>query len=333
MPELRQNVITRDWVIIATERARRPDQFARKKVNQSPLPTYESDCPFCLGNERLTKPETFRLSGPQGWTVRVVPNKFAALSLEGERVRKIRGIYRSMSAVGMHEVIIEHPRHDLMMTTMSVEEVARVLSVYLERYKEAKKDPRFEAIIVFKNYGEAAGTSLQHPHSQLAATPVVPSQIRMRIDEAIRYFDDTGECVFCRTLMDELEAGERVVFESTHFVAFVPYAALSPFHTWIFPRRHSSSFGEITIEEVNDLALNLKTTLTKLHHGLNDPDFNYTIRSIPTRDEHTEYFHWYLSIVPRISRTAGFELGSGMFINTALPEESAKYLRELHIHG
>lgn len=151
------------------------------------------------------------------------------------------------------------------------------------------------------------------------------------MDEAIRYFDDTGECVCCRTVKDELQAKDRVIFQSRKFVAFIPYAALSPFHLWIFPIRHASSFDEVTDDEINDLAKSLKTVLAKLYQGLNNPDFNYSIRSIPTRELHSEYFHWYITIVPRVSKTAGFEIGSGMYVNTALPEESAEFLRSVDV--
>lgn len=331
MAELRQNVITRDWVIIATERAKRPDQFAKPKKAAVFLPSYQHDCPFCLGNEHYSPEETMRLSDRDGWKVRILPNKYPALSPDAQLLRRVDGIYRSMSGVGFHEVIVEHPRHDLTTALLSVEDIANILLVYRQRYLELKQDPRIETIIIFKNHGSGAGTSLEHPHSQLAATPVVPYQFRNRIEEAIRYFDDTGECVFCRTLRDELAASERVVVESEHFVAFIPYAALSPFHTWIFPRRHSSSFDDITDAEIVDLAHTLKTTLAKLYYGLNNPDYNYTIRSIGIQEQHADYFHWYLAIVPRISQTAGFELGSGMFINTALPEESAEYLRSVKL--
>ena len=331
MPELRQNVITTDWVIISTERAKRPDQFVREKRDTPPLPSYQADCPFCLGNEHMTMQESFRLGNEKAWRVRAIPNKYPALSAEGARVRKVHGIYRSMTGVGRHEVIVEHPSHNLTTAQYSVEEVVDILHAYHQRYVEIKKDPRVEAIIVFKNHGEGAGTSLQHPHSQLAATPMVPSQIRKRIEEATRFFDDNGECLFCRTLNEELAAGVRIVLETEHFVAFVPYAALSPFHLWIFPRRHASAFDEITEPEIADLATNLRTILAKMYCGLNDPDYNYSIRSIPTRDRHTDYFHWYLTIIPRITKAAGFELGSGMYINSSLPEESARFLRDITI--
>jgi UDPglucose--hexose-1-phosphate uridylyltransferase len=328
MPELRLNVITRDWVIIATERARRPNEFIVQR-SQVTLPEFDVACPFCPGNEKHILGESYSLRDSKGWKVRVVPNKFPALSAEGERMRSGSGIFRSMSGVGFHEVIIEHRRHDTNIALMSIEDVADVLKVYRQRISEISKDPRIEAVIVFKNHGESAGASLAHPHSQLAATPVVPFQFRARIEEAVRHFDDTGECIFCRTLRDELEAQTRIVLETKYFVAFHPFASLSPFHTWIFPQHHLSSFHEIPDPELEDFAHALKSVLAKLYFGLNNPDYNYSIRSIPTRDRNTDYYHWYLTIIPRISKTAGFEYGSGMFINTSLPEESAEFLRKV----
>ncbi len=330
MPELRQNLITRDWVIIASERANRPNEFKRSRELIA-APKYQADCPFCPGNEHLTGKELGRLGSSDRWTVRVVPNKFPALSSEGERLRKTHGIFRSMSGIGIHEVVVEHPRHDLTTALLSDAEVTDIITMYRMRYEAIRHDQRVEAIVIFKNHGESAGTSLYHPHSQIAATPVVPSQIRTRIDEAIRYFDDHGECLFCCTLREELASGERIIEEGKHFVAFHPYAALSPFHTWIFPRRHMSSFDSITEGEIPDFAHVLRTVLARFYHGLNDPDYNYVIRSIPTESKQTDYFHWYLTIIPHVSRTAGFELGTGMYINTALPEESAKFLRAVRL--
>ena len=329
MSELRQNVITRDWVIIASERARRPDHFLKQEKEKPLLPSFRPDCPFCPGNEEQTDQETFRIGSEKSWQVRSILNRYPALSPVGERVRKVNGIYRSMTGVGIHEVIVEHPSHSMTPALMNVEEIEQIVTCYRERYKAIKKDPRIEAIIIFKNHGEVAGTSIEHPHSQIAATPIVPTQFRIRVEEAIRYFDDTGECVFCRTLKEELASAERIIVETKHFVAFIPYAAMSPFHLWIFPRRHASSFDEITPEEISDFALNVKTVLFKLYTGLNNPDYNYTIRSITVGE--TDYFHWYFTLIPRVSKTAGFELGSGIFINTLLPEESAKFLREIKL--
>ncbi|MGC9524309.1 MAG: galactose-1-phosphate uridylyltransferase [Limnospira sp.] len=332
MTELRQNLVTRDWVIIATERAKRPHEFAPPDGKRTRPPKYRQDCPFCPGNEDLTgSAETLRLADDRGWRVRVVGNKYPALSNVGERIRQADGIFRSLSGVGYHEVIIEHPRHDLTTALMPPQDIADILRIYRQRYTELRDDPRVETIIIFKNHGRGAGTSLEHPHSQIAALPIVPYQWRDRAKEAVRYYDDTGGCLFCRTLKDELKAGDRIIYEGEYFVAFIPYAALSPFHTWIFPRRHASSFDEITDEEIEDLAITLKTVLSQLYFGLNNPDFNYTIRSIPTAEQRTDYFHWYIAIIPRVSLTAGFELGSGMFINTSLPEESAEFLRSVKI--
>lgn len=331
MPELRLNIITRDWVVIATERARRPDEFASEKKEPQHLPAYDPSCPFCPGNEAKTVREVMRRGDGSKWKVRVVPNKFPALAADGERQRSGDGIYHSMTGVGFHEVIIDSTRHDLTTASMSVPEITDVLMVYRDRYAQIRQDPRMEAIIIFKNHGAVAGSSIIHPHSQLAATPVVPFQLRGRIAEAIRFFDENGECVFCRMLQEELAVGSRIIAGSEHFVVFHPYAALSPFHTWIFPRRHAASFDEATAEELADLAQTLKTLLLKLHVGLNDPPYNYAIRSIPTHETNAEYYHWYVTVIPRVTKTAGFEFGSGMFINTALPEESAAFLRSVKV--
>ena len=331
MPELRQNLITREWVIIATERAKRPDDFRQESLSAIALHPHDKNCPFCPGNEEDTRKEYLRIKDANGWRVRVVANKYPALVSDLEGQRKVEGIYRSLPALGFHEVIIEHPRHDLTTALLSIEDVTNILRAYRQRYQALAKEPHLQTIIIFKNHGKGAGTSLEHPHSQLAATPIVPHQLRNRIEEAIRFFDDTGECLYCRTLAEELEARERIVLESEHFVAFIPYAALSPFHMWIFPRRHFSSFDNIRDSEIADLAYNLKTVLAKLYYGLNNPDYNYTIRSIPMKEQETVYFHWYIAIIPRVSRAAGFELGSGMYINTALPEDSAQYLRNVKI--
>lgn len=332
MSHLRQNVITKDWVIFATERAKRPHEFARSLDDIPPeLPIYKHNCPFCKGNENSSELESLRIEDQHGWRVRIIPNKYPALSPNGDRIRHSEGIHRSITGVGYHEVLIEHPDHNVTIALMEINDVINILKAYRQRYNAISQDNRIESVIIFKNHGEGAGTSLEHPHSQITATPVVPSQIRYRMIEAISYFDDMGECLFCYTLRDELNAKERIILETEHFVTFTPYAALSPFHMWVFPRRHSSCFGGITELELADLAYTLKTVLAKLFYGLNNPAYNYTIRSIPTDDKQSDYFHWYLAIVPRLSKAAGFELGSGMYINTAIPEDSAKFLRELDV--
>lgn len=331
MSELRQNLITRDWVIIAHERSQRPNQFAKKIESDRLMPPYQADCPFCPGNEHDTAEEICCLGERENWKVRAVFNKYPAVSPEKEPVRKIEQSYRSIAGFGVHEVIIEHRLHNISPALMDISEIANIFTMYRERYRQLKRDPRIKTIVIFKNHGPKAGTSLEHPHSQIAATPIVPGQLRDRISEAMRYFDETGECLYCRTMKDEISASERIISENKHFVAFIPYAALSPFHLWIFPKKHSSSFEHISDEEIMGMAQILKTVLAKLYYGLNNPDYNYTIRSIPTDQDYADYYHWYLAIVPRVSQAAGFELGTGMFINTSLPEESAEFLRSIEI--
>jgi len=330
MPELRQNLATKEWVIIATERAKRPEDFKSTKARKE-QPPFSKECPFCPGNEINTPGETYRISDEKGWVVRSFPNKFAALVNEGERIRKIKGIQRWLNGVGVHEVIVESPVHNMTTALLPVEGVRLIIELYRARYRELLKDDRMETIVIFKNHGEAAGTSLEHPHSQLIATPVVPGQGTYRLEEAMRYYDDTGECVYCKMLNEEIKEQSRMVMETDHFAAFVLYAALGPFHTWILPKRHAPNFGEISDNEMRDMAYILRTVLAKFYHGLDNPDFNYVIRSAPTGGGANDYYHWYLSIVPRLSKTAGFELGSGMFINSSVPEENAKFLREVRV--
>ena len=330
MPEFRQNPITREWVVIATGRARRPDQFAGKE-KAKPLPPFVPSCPFCAGNESLTPPELYRMGGPDSWDVRVVANKFSALALEGEHWRQSDGLKRSAAAVGQHEVIIETPDHSMTTALLPAAGVEKIIETYRSRYFTIGHDPSIELITIFKNHGSAAGASLEHAHSQLIATPIISPQVRSRMEEALRYFDEAGECIFCRVLRDELAEATRIVCENDAFVSFVPYAALSPFHTWIFPRRHMASFGEIQDEEIASLARLLRDTLARLYYGLENPDFNYTVRTAPMENRYCRYYHWYISLIPRLTKVAGFELGSGFYINVALPEESAEFLRGVRL--
>lgn len=327
MPEIRYNIITREWVIIATERAKRPHEFAVGNPRRGALPPHEPKCPFCPGNEAKTPPETLRISSNGTWQVRVVPNKFAALDPTGELVRNNTALKRQIAGVGIHEVIVETPAHDRTLAQLSTEEFASVLAAYRQRYDAVTRDPRVAHVTLFKNHGERAGTSLEHAHSQLVGTPIIPPQVRDRMEHALRFYDETGDCVFCAVLADEMIDQARVVEQSEHFCAFIPYAALTPFHLWIFPLRHTATFLEATDEEIADLTVLLRRVLRKLYLGLANPDYNLSLRTPPREARGMKYYHWYLSVIPRVSRIAGFEIGSGMFINTALPEASAEYLR------
>jgi len=334
MPELRQNFFTKEWVIIATERAKRPKELARQQPLKKPA-AFVPTCPFCPGNEDKTPPEVLRVpaAGSDPWQVRVIPNKFSALARDSQPVRTIHRLRRSMAGFGVHDVIVETPDHSHVTALMTDAHVANVLRAYKSRYDELSLDPRIAHITIFKNHGLDAGTSLEHPHSQLIATPVISSQVRGRFQVAMQHHDEFGECMFCQMMQEELAEEDRIVLTTEHFVALEPFASPTPFATHIFPRRHMASFGDISGTELNDLARTLRKILGKLYHGLGDPDFNYTLRSAPAELHGVKYFHWYVSIIPRLTRVAGFELGSGMFINTMPPEAAAEFLRNVKVEA
>jgi UDPglucose--hexose-1-phosphate uridylyltransferase len=330
MPLLRQDPTTKDWVIIATERAKRPHDF-RREAEPSP-PAHDPNCPFCAGNEAQTPPEEFAIKNQAGdWRVRVCENKFLALSPREQWTPPGEAFFREAAGYGKHEVIVETPRHDQPMALMSRAQVADVLRAYRARYLALHEDEHLQQIIIFQNHGQTAGTSLVHPHSQLIATPMTPTAIRLRQQIATHYFDDMGQCLYCAVRNAELQDGRRVVLESDRFVAFHPFASTRPFETWIVPKQHDACFGSITDAAIVDLAAVLRTVLNKLYVGLGNPDYNYIVQTAPIHDEEQDYFLWHLQIVPRLTHTAGFELGSGMFINTALPEETAEFMRSVEV--
>jgi UDPglucose--hexose-1-phosphate uridylyltransferase len=323
---------TREWVIIATERARRPYDYveATQPLTTETQSLHDRVCPLCPGNEELDL-EIERAPVKDPWQTRVVANNFPALSQEGDLTRTFDGVCRYISGVGHHEIVVEHPQHNTTLALMSPAEIESVLHTFYNRGWDIMRDARMEQIIYFKNHGERAGASLKHPHSQIIALPVVPNEIRHHIEEARRYFDDNGECVYCVMLRDELEKGLRIIETTPHFVAFVLYAAPSPFNFWIVPRQHSVSFLFTQKDELADLAQILHNVLRRLYLGLRDPSYNLVIRTAPAKEMNTDYLHWYMSVIPRLSNPAGFELGSGMYINSALPEESAAFLRDVDI--
>lgn len=327
MPEIRYNVITREWVIIATERAKRPEDFAKANTRKAAPPPHDPKCVFCTGNEQLTPPESFRIPQGNAWSVRVVPNKFSALNAAAELTRNIQGLKRTISGAGIHEVIIETPEHDKTLALIGDREIENVFAAYRQRYSDVTSDPRVAHVTLFKNHGERAGCSLEHPHSQLVGTPIIPPQVRERMENALRFYDENGDCIFCAVMADELVDQARIVEQTSHFVAFIPYAALTPFHLWIFPLRHAANFLDTTDTELMDLAHLVRRILRKMYFGLANPDFNLSIRTPPREASGLKYYHWYLSLIPRVTRVAGFEIGSGMFINVALPEQSAEFLR------
>lgn len=329
MSILRFDVTTNDWVIFAPERSRRPQE---KQPKESPAVDTLSLCPFCPGNERLASPEIFAVrSGTppnaSGWKVRVIPNKYPALRIEEDNHRLEEGFFRYMGGCGAHEVIIESPDHGLFLGHQATEQVELILRTLQGRYQDLEKDSRFQTIVIFKNHGEKAGTSLGHPHWQLIATPVVPRLLRLKHAVATDYFDQMGRCLYCVLLEEELATQSRVVAANDQFAAIAPFASHLPFETWILPRQHCPSFGRTDPSLFWPLAALLKEVLMKFYLGLENPDFNLTINTAPRGDEDKGYFLWHMEILPRLTTTAGFEMGSGMSINTVMPEEAAAFLR------
>lgn len=330
MSLIRRDVTTNDWVIFVPERSRRPNDFGTSPAAPPP----RGVCPFCPGNEHLAGPEIFAQRGSTapntpGWSVRVVPNKFPALRIEEDHRRREAGpLFRFMDGCGAHEVIIEAAEHDRTLDQQPVEQVQLVLRTLQLRFNDLMGDTRFQSIVIFKNHGEGAGTSLRHPHWQLIATPVVPRTLRLKHAVATDYFDQMGTCLYCDLLEEELVAKKRIVVENEHYVAFTPYASRVPFETWILPKAHCSSFGKVETERLGPLAEVLRTVLGKLRQSLDNPDYNLTINTASRGDEDKRDFLWHMEILPRLTKPAGFELGSGMSINTVLPEDAAGFLRE-----
>lgn len=338
MSELRQNLATREWVIIAAGRASKPMDFISAAATPS-VPERDATCPFCPGNEAVSGPEVFAVRSGGGppdspaWRLRVVPNKYPALVPSPDCAivpnRVTNGPYLRMEGCGHHEVIIEHPRHDQTLATMSVAEVQTILEAYWERYHQLAPDCNNLLMTIFRNSGERAGASLRHPHSQLITTGVVPLHIRNRLAEAQRYFDDVGACPYCDMLRHERAGGERLVLENDAYVVFIPYAAGTPYEMWVMPKRHRAAFGDVPKGELGMWAAALQEALARLARVLGDPDYNYVVQTAPYPMAAVPSYHWHLIILPHLkTRRAGFEIGSGININTVAPEAAARALRD-----
>jgi UDPglucose--hexose-1-phosphate uridylyltransferase len=328
MPELRKDPVVGRWVIISTERARRPSDFGPEPVRAK-----GGNCVFCAGNEDKTPPEVLAGRPPHtapntpGWTYRVVPNKFPALRIEGELEPSGEGLYDRMNGIGAHEVVIETPDHQASLATLGEEAIADVLLACRERVLDLKKDPRFEYILIFKNHGEAAGASLEHPHSQLIATPITPIMVKEELDGGARYYDLKQRCVWCDIIRQD-RGGRRMILEDNGFIVLAPFAPRFPFETWIMPRAHRSSFEESGYDDLHGLARTLREFLGRMNRVLNTPPYNFMLHTAPLHDSRLPHFHWHLEIIPKLTKVAGFEWGSGFFINPIGPEDSAGHLRE-----
>jgi UDPglucose--hexose-1-phosphate uridylyltransferase len=330
MPELRKDPVTDRWVIIATERSRRPGDFARESLPEKPSGRF---CPFCPGNEAKTPPEVLAYregSGRNqpGWSLRVVPNKFPVLEIEGDLEREGEGLFDRMKGLGAHEVVIESPEHALSITELSERSIEQVLWAFRDRMLDLKNDRRLRYVLLFKNQGEGAGATLEHTHSQLIALPVVPKRVQEEIDSAEHYYELKERCVFCDLIRQEVKSGTRVVTETDDFVVIAPYASRFPFETWILPRRHRSHFEDADGQQLKNLAWVLKSTLKKLERVLERPPYNLIVHTGPLQEAPNNSYHWHVEIIPKLTRVAGFEWGTGFYINPTPPEEAAKFLRD-----
>lgn len=325
--ELRQDPATKEWVVIAPGRSQRPHASIATEKRQATASTPAQDCPFCPGHEAMTPAELLRIPVGPHWRVRVVPNKFGALTPDAGPERH-DGFFRTVAGAGYHEVIIEHPRHDIEMADMPEEHILRVLHAYRQRQIELCRDPLVQYVVIFRNYGEQAGTSILHPHSQLLATPVVPGYMRWKHELAERYFDDTHRNLYSDILENERAAAVRMVEDSPEFSVFVPFASFVPYGMWIMPYAARPSFAMASDEELRKLSGVLQRSLQRLRNCCGNVNYNYVIHSCATRDQNEEYYMWHLQIIPRLTLPAGFELGSHIYINPTLPEECARQLRE-----
>lgn len=340
MSELRKDPIVGRWIIVSTERGRRPADFIHGEGVKPPKLGHF--CPFCEGNEDKTPPEIYALRNPDtrpnspGWQVRVVANKFPALRVEGDLGPRGVGMFDMMNGIGAHEVIIDSPDHVKTFTDFDLPHLKKILSVYKERSLDLKKDQRLRYVLLFKNYGQEAGASLEHSHSQLIATSITPKQIKEELQGARWYFDYKQRCIFCDIINQEIDYGARIIEVKGDFVAIAPFASRFPFEVWILPRRHCPDFDRCSDGELMSLGKILRSILRRLSQALNNPSYNFVFHVAPNRGLREDYwqpidknYHWHIEVMPRIVKAGGFEWGTGFYINPTPPEEAAAYLREL----
>ncbi len=333
MPNLRKDPVTGRWVIISTDRQKRPNDFRLEKSASSG----RERCPFCPGHEAMTPPEilSYRQNGSApntpGWDLRVVPNKYPALQVEGTIDREGEGIFDRMNGIGAHEVIIETPDHDRSLALMSEPEIERVLWAFRERMLDLKQDHRLRYILVFKNQGAAAGATLEHPHSQLIALPIVPDFVREELEGAREHYRVKERCVYCDIIHQEVRDSRRVIQENADIVALAPFAPRFAFETWLLPKRHGARYETAARHEYESLARLLKAVLQRLDRALESPPYNLIIHTSPFSEDVADLYHWHIEIMPKLTRVAGFEWGTGFYINPTPPEEAAKVLRAVRL--
>ena len=330
MSELRRDPIIGRWNIIDTSEPSGPEVF---EVENHALGS--AKCPFCYGNEAMTPLEIYVVRPPgsapnsSGWQLRVVSNKFPALKIEGDLGRRGMGVFDLCNGVGAHEVIIETPDHHRQMTDLSLEELEAVIKAFKVRSLDLRGDRRLKYTLIFKNFGLSAGASLEHTHSQLIALPIVPKRVQEELKGAERYFEFRDRCPYCDMLHQELQEDERLISENRSFVAFCPFMSNFPFEIWILPKEHHADFAQVNPEAIGDFARVLKETLVRMRSALSDPSYNFIIHTAPIEPREREEYHWHLELIPKLTKVAGFEWGTGFYINPTPPELAAKVLREI----
>jgi UDPglucose--hexose-1-phosphate uridylyltransferase len=343
MSELRYCPIKHRWTIIAPERKLRPHEFTPSPSETVVAP---EDDPFAPGNESRTAPTIFAIPRPDNgvdWQVRVFANSFPALRVEGEVVREAVGLNDTVSGVGAHEVIVETPASDVEMADLSVDEIQLVLEAYRARLLDLRRDLRLRYVLIFKNKGREAGASVPHSHSQLIATPIIPTTVVGELNSCREHFRSRERCLFCDVIRQELRLSERICLETDRYVALAPFAATLPFETWILPKEHRHDFALATDDELRGLAVILRDFLRRIRGLLDDPPYNMVLHTAPSphpRPGQPDFwttieldYHWHIGFAPRISRPAGFEWGSGYSINPTPPEEAARFLIEADPDG
>ena len=330
MPELRKDPVLGRWIIISKERQKRPTDFFVEETK-----VLGGFCPLCAGNEKSTPPEVLAYRSVFGavpndsnWQVRVVPNKYPALIIEGDLNKEGEGLYDRMNGIGAHEVIIESPGHEDLLHKLPVEHVSLVFRAFRDRMIDLEKDSRFRYVMIFKNYGKAAGASLEHSHSQLIALPVLPRMLVSELSGAQSYYRYKDRCIFCDIIRQEIQQQVRVVCQNDFFITIAPFAPRTPFEMWILPKEHASGFCSIDDRMLTSLAQLFAETLRRLEGCIPNVPYNFVLHTQPLRSAGLESYHWHFEIVPKLTSIAGFEWGSGFYINPLPPEEAAKFLRE-----
>ncbi|HEX5369796.1 MAG TPA: DUF4931 domain-containing protein [Dehalococcoidia bacterium] len=322
-PELRRNSLTGEYVIVAPARGRRPHSQPLER-EKHPVPRYDPDCPLCPGNESETPPPLLVLQGDEDggeWSVRVVPNRYPVVAPGHGGPGSTDGV-----ATGAHEVLVETPRHDLDLPDRGVDSVAQMLEALHQRLQALEQRRGTQHVIAFKNRGREAGTSLDHPHSQIMALDFLPPVVRRRVALARRFYRRSGRCALCALIEDERRNGARLVFEMDGFIALTSFAGDSPGEALLVPLRHAASFSE-SYDMLPQHSRALHELMTRNRDALDDPPYNLVLHGAPVRALDDPALHWFWQLSPRGTIAAGFELGTGVLVNPLPPEEAAAMLR------